>query len=82
MSNQFWAITLGHIAILYIRKHHIAGIKKVAKPMYLRYECVGDLLQMPSAVGHVFISVQWDVRCLFGWVMLASASQAIKMLPL
>jgi hypothetical protein len=43
---------------------------------------VGDFLQIPNSVGHVFISLQWDVRCLFGWVMLASASKTAKMLPL
>jgi hypothetical protein len=30
----------------------------------------------------IYQFTEWDVCCLLGWVMLASASQAIKMLPL
>jgi len=56
-SNQIWAITLGHRAITYVPRHHIAGITKIAKPKRIRCECVGELLQLPDAVGYVLISL-------------------------
>ena len=83
MTNQMWAITLGHRAILYIPRHHIAEITKVSKPMHVRRDCVGDLLQVLT------YRTLWDmylclsvctVECgLFMWLGdVASAFQAMK----
>jgi hypothetical protein len=83
MSDQIWAIALGHIVIMYVRRHNVARITKFAKPVHIRCECAGELLQLPDAVGaRTYQFALRDVSCLFCWVTLGSAFQATKMLPL